>query len=149
MRKFLLILTLLASGSISMLAQVTTSSITGMIKDDGNSGIPGANIVAVHGPSGTTYGTVSLADGKFTIPNMRVGGPYKVTISFVGFETQSYDGIVIKLGEAYNLVHVMKETGTQLEEIVVSGAEDKIMNSNRTGSVTNITTQQIMGMPTV
>jgi hypothetical protein len=149
MRKFLLILTLLASGPIAMLAQVTTSSITGTIKDDGNSGIPGANIVAVHGPSGTTYGTVSLPDGKFTIPNMRVGGPYKVTISFVGFETQSYDGIVIKLGEAYNLAHVMKETGTQLEEIVVSGAEDKIMNSNRTGSVTNISTQQIMGMPTI
>jgi hypothetical protein len=149
MRKILLILTLLASGPVGLLAQVTTSSITGTIKDQSNAGIPGANVVAVHGPSGTTYGSVSLPDGKFTIPNMRVGGPYKVTISFVGFETQTYDAIYIKLGEPYNLNHVMKESGTQLEEIVVSGVEDKIMNSNRTGSVTNISTQQIMGMPTV
>lgn len=149
MRKILLTMTLVVMCSFALIAQVTTSSITGSIRDQSNSGIPGANIVAVHGPSGTTYGTVSLPDGKFTIPNMRVGGPYKVTISFVGFETQSYDEIYIKLGEPYTLVHNMRESGTQLEEVIVSGVEDKIMNSNRNGAVTNIGVQQVLGMPTV
>jgi hypothetical protein len=149
MRKTLLTLTLLLVGSLGLLAQVTTSSLTGTVKDSNNSGIPGANVVAVHEPSGTTYGTVSLPDGKFTIPNMRVGGPYKVTISFVGYETQSYGDIFLKLGEPYALAHVMKETGTQLEEIIISGVEDKMMSSKRTGAMTNINTRQILSMPTI
>jgi outer membrane receptor for ferrienterochelin and colicin len=149
MRKTLLTLALLLVSSLGLLAQVTTSSLTGTVKDQNNSGIPGANIVAVHEPSGTTYGTVSLPDGKFTIPNMRVGGPYKVTISFIGYETQSYSEIFLKLGEPYALSHQMKETGTQLEEIIVSGVEDKMMSSNRTGAMTNINTRQILAMPTI
>jgi hypothetical protein len=149
MRKILLFLTLSFVASFGLWAQVTTSSLTGNVQDSNNSGIPGANIVAVHEPSGTTYGTVSLPNGKFTIPNMRVGGPYKVTISFVGYETQSYGDLTLKLGEPYQLNHVMVESGTQLEEVIVLGAEDKVMNSNRNGALTNVGSKQILTLPTI
>lgn len=76
---------------------VTTSFLGGVIKDK-NGTVPGANVVAVHEPTGTTYGTVSDADGKILISNMRVGGPYKVTISFVGYMTQTYEDVYLKLG---------------------------------------------------
>lgn len=135
--------------TLSMNAQVTTATLTGVAKDDAGAGIPGANVVAVHEPSGTTYGTVSSLDGKFTIQNMRVGGPYKVTISFVGYQTQSYGDIYLKLGEPYVLNHLMKEEGTQLDEIVVLATEDAIMNSSRNGTLTNIGSRQIMTMPTI
>jgi len=149
MRKILLLITFALGLNLTMNAQVTTATLTGTAKDDAGTGIPGANVVAVHEPSGTTYGTVSSLDGKFTIQNMRVGGPYKVTISFVGYQTQSYGDIYLKLGEPYVLNHLMKEEGTQLQEIVVLATEDVIMNSSRNGTLTNIGSRQIMTMPSI
>ncbi len=128
---------------------VTTSSIIGSIKDQTGETIPGANIVAVHEPSGTTYGTTSMADGRFTIPNMRVGGPYKVKISFIGYAEQTYVEIFLKIGEPYVISSLMKEEGTQLEEVIVSGVMDRIMNSERSGAVTTVGTREILNMPTI
>ncbi|MBL7859078.1 MAG: TonB-dependent receptor [Cyclobacteriaceae bacterium] len=149
MRKFLLFLAFAFLAVPAIFAQVTTASLTGSAKDDAGAGIPGASVVATHEPSGTTYGSVTLSDGKFVIPNMRVGGPYKITISFVGYKTQTYEGIYLKLGEPYVLNHLMKEEGTQLDEIVVTGVEDAIMNRNRNGALTNIDSKQILSMPSI
>ena len=81
MRRILLLATLMLTTLAGVLAQgVTTSTMSGTVKGSDGSPIPGANVVATHEPSGTTYGTVSLADGRFTIQNMRTGGPYKVKI---------------------------------------------------------------------
>jgi hypothetical protein len=148
MRKLLLLIAVVLSAGAGY-AQVTTATLTGFAKDDSGSGIPGANVVATHEPSGTTYGSVTLADGKFVITNMRVGGPYKVTISFVGYETQTYEDITLKLGEPYVLNHVMKEEGTQLDEVIVTSAEDAIMSGSRNGALTNIGSKQILNMPTI
>jgi hypothetical protein len=149
MRKILLFLAFVFAASSAVLAQVTTATLSGSAKDASGAGIPGANVVATHEPSGTTYGSVTLSDGKFVITNMRVGGPYKVTISFIGYETQSYGDVYLKLGEPYVLNHILKEQGTQLEEIVVTSAEDAIMSGNRNGALTNIGSKQILSMPTI
>lgn len=150
MRRILLLATFVLTAATAALAQgVTTSTLSGTVKDQNGGAIPGANIVATHEPSGTTYGTVSLTDGKFSIPNMRIGGPYKVKISFVGYAEQTYGDIFLKLGEVYALNSSLKEEGTQLEEIVITGSEDRLMNSDRNGAVTNISTQQLQGMPTI
>ncbi|MBK5279063.1 MAG: carboxypeptidase regulatory-like domain-containing protein, partial [Bacteroidia bacterium] len=149
MRKILLLISFALLASAAVIAQVTTATLTGITKDDSGSGIPGANVVAIHEPSGTTYGSVTLADGKFVITNMRVGGPYKVTISFVGYQTQSYGDIFLKLGEPYVLNHTMKEEGTQLEEVLVTSVEDAIMSSSRNGALTNVGSKQILTMPTI
>ena len=71
---------LVASTSPSAAQGVTTAGITGVVKDAQGAVIPGVNIVAVHVPSGTTYEAVTQADGRFTVPGMRVGGPYKITL---------------------------------------------------------------------
>ena len=104
MRRLLLILAI-GFASTSVFAQgVTTSVISGTVtgastatnaetRTTSETGLPGANIVATHVPSGTTYGTVSLSDGRFTMPGLRVGGPYKVTVSFIGYETQEKNDI--------------------------------------------------------
>ena len=55
---------------------VTTASIDGVVKDAQGGVAPGASILAVHEPSGTTYQAVTQADGRFVIPGMRVGGTY-------------------------------------------------------------------------
>ncbi len=150
MRKLLLLasaLVLSAMGEL-MAQAVTTSSLSGSIKDK-NGAVPGANVVAVHEPTGTSYGTVSTADGKFNIVNMRPGGPYKITISFVGYKTQTYSDINLALAETYVINHVMQEEGTQLEELVVTGVAEKSMNTEKNGAVTNINSRQMLTMPSI
>ena len=82
MSRLLLIASFLFA-SIGVWAQVTTSSLTGIVTDKNGEALPGATIVATHTPSGTNYGTVALASGKYTIPGMRVGGPYTVKITLL------------------------------------------------------------------
>jgi hypothetical protein len=150
MRKFLLLLTLVLSVCISGWSQgVTTSRLTGQISDQNGGPLPGANVIAVHEPSGTEYGVSTNDNGNFSIPNMRVGGPYKITISFLGNETLTFGDVYLKLGEPYTLNAKMKEGGVNLNEVIISGVQDRIMNSDRNGAVTSISTRQILNMPTI
>ena len=130
-------------------AQVTTSSLTGNVTAAGK-GLVGATVKATHQPSGTVYTTASRADGNFTINNMRVGGPYKIEISFVGYKTQTIDEIYLKLGEPYVLNTPLDETSTTITGVQVTAANrNSVLNANRTGSVTHVNTRQINTMPSV
>jgi hypothetical protein len=160
MRKIYLLLLLLAGASLTYGQGVTTANLNGKITVKGNTttaegktsaeeSLPGATIVAIHEPSGTKFGTVSLSDGKFNIPNMRVGGPYKVEVSFVGYQTQTFSEIYLKLAEPFTLNVSLSEESTALADVVILGTEDKLMNGNLTGSVTNIGTRQLMNLPTI
>lgn len=150
MRKILLLATFLVSAASGLFAQgVTTAAINGKAVDQAGAGIPGANIVATHGPSGTTYGTVTQTDGRFAIHNMRVGGPYSVKVSFVGYKEVSYNDIYLSLGETSNISAVMKEEATELETLIVTSGRGDVFNSDRTGAMTNINNQQIQQLPTL
>ena len=96
--------------------QVTTSSLTGIIKDEKGEASIGATVRAVHTPSGTTYGVATNGEGRFTIANMRVGGPYTVEISYVGYNNQKRDGIVLQLGQPYVLNVTLLASVSELQE---------------------------------
>jgi hypothetical protein len=149
-KKILQLVAVLMIPVMGLFAQVTTSSLTGTVVSD-NKPLVGATIKATHQPSGTVYTTVSRTNGQFTIPNMRVGGPYKVEITFVGFKTHTIEDIQLKLGEASVLNVAMGETASVIDEVQVtaSGGRNSILNANRTGAVTYIGTRQIASMPTV
>lgn len=128
---------------------VTTASITGAIKDDKGEGLPGANVIAVHTPSGTRYGTSTQVNGRFVIPGMRVGGPYKVTITFVGYKESTQEDIYLSLGNATDLSFVLAEDGKELSEVVITADRSSVMSGDRTGAATNIAREQLERMPTV
>ena len=65
---------------------VTTSSIKGKVSDNNGNAVYSATVVAVHLPSVTQYGTLTLSDGGFLLRNMKIGGPYELKISFVGYD---------------------------------------------------------------
>ena len=88
---------------VAAFAQVTTSSLAGRINDENGEPLAGAAVVAVHEPSGTQYAAVANGDGQYAINGMRVGGPYKVTISFLGYQTLEYTDVILQLAETYNL----------------------------------------------
>ena len=113
---------------------VTTASISGRITDSQGEGLPGASVLAIHNPSGTEYGTSTRPDGRFNLPNLRIGGPYTITISFVGYQEQKEEGVMLALGQNLSINKVLAEQTTQLAEVIVAGEGD-VFNKSRTGAV--------------
>ena len=134
--------------TVSAFSQVTTSAINGTVTDENGEGLPGANVVAIHVLSGTQYGTSTRPDGKFNLPNLRVGGPYTVTATFIGYQEQSIDFIYLDLGQNLAVKFEMQEEATQLGEVVVT-AEGDVINSDRTGAGTNIDNERLTALPTI
>ncbi len=146
MRKILLGLILLCG--VSAFAQgVTTSSINGQVKDQNGEPLPGANIVAVHQPSGTTYGSMTDFDGYYRVPNMRVGGPYKIEISYVGFKTQTLENVFLRLGDSERISIQMQEEASQLDEVIITASKNGVFDSGQKGSNTNISLREINNLP--
>ena len=142
-----LALTLMTSLAGLASAQVTTGSIAGTTVDETGGVLPGASISALHVPSGTRYEGVSRGDGAFSIPGMRVGGPYTVTAAMSGFQTRQTTGVMVSLGVATDLKIVLK-TQALTEEVTVTAETDPVFSSNRTGAATAVSREVIATMPT-
>ncbi|QRR01701.1 TonB-dependent receptor [Dyadobacter sandarakinus] len=140
------LLSFLAPGAM---AQVTSSAITGRVADSKGDVLPGATVVAVHVPSGSKYGSITNEQGLYTIPAVRVGGPYTVTVSFVGFSDKSQENIFANLGTAANVNFDLQDGSNQLSEVVVTGAGSDIFSSDRTGAATTFNKGLITSLPTL
>lgn len=130
----------------------TTSAITGKVLDDANQPLPGATVVAVHNPTGSQFGGITDDKGFFRIPNMYVGGPYEVTISFVGYESYVRNDIWLDLGQTYQLNVTMGVSQIEIAEVAVVGTrvrDYEVIDGNRTGAETVVGSEQINVMPTV
>lgn len=139
---------LIAANFNSYSQGVTTAAIRGIITGDDGVGLPGATVIATHLPSGTVYGASTRNDGKYNLPNLRVGGPYEVKVSFIGFAEQKEEGLQLSLGQNLSLNFSLKEDVASLEEIIIS-ANSGIIGSDRTGPETRIDNEQLMIMPTI
>lgn len=149
MRKILLTFSLTIISICGLYAQVTTSSLSGLVTDSKGEALIGATVVAVHTPSGTSYGAATRADGRYTIPGMRIGGPYTVKISFVGYKDQTYQDVYLSLGVAANINATLADASTELEEVIVSGVKNDIFSSDRTGAAASYGTTTINSLPTI
>lgn len=146
--KVLFVLALILTGSWAM-AQVTTSNIRGLVQDDQGEPLFGANVVAVHTPTGTRYGSITNEDGRFNLLNLRVGGPYEVTFSYVGFSTQTKDGIMLTLGKTFNMDVTMTEASEALDEVVIVSDRSGTFGSDRTGAETSVGRRELTRLPTI
>ena len=149
-KRLLFLVALMLTFSLTLMAQITTSSMAGKVTLDTANGeeVIGATVVAVHEPSGTRYTAVTNTTGRFSINGMRTGGPYAVTISYIGFQPKTVKGITLQLAETYNLNVFLTEDATELAEVVVSGKASKFA-AEKTGAATNINSTQITNLPTV
>ncbi|WP_303914270.1 carboxypeptidase regulatory-like domain-containing protein [Bacteroides mediterraneensis] len=142
--KFLFSALVVSAMAVGANAQVTTSAISGKVLDETKAPVIGATVVAVHEPSGTLYGAVTNVDGRYTIQGMRTGGPYKIEISYVGYNKTTYTGISLELGNTLSLNAEMKPSSELLDEVVV--VADAKANA---GAAHNFSTQKIENTPTV
>ena len=127
----------------------TTGSLTGVVKDAQGGVLPGTSVAAVHEPTGTSYETVTESDGSFHLLNVRVGGPYTVTVNIQGFKTFTQMGVFAKLGEATNLP-VQLQIATVSETVEVRAeAASAIFSPAHAGAAANISSDAIESLPTI
>lgn len=132
---------------------VTTGTVTGVVTNVQQQPVAGASVIAIHEPSGTTYEGVTRADGRFSIPGMRVGGPYSVTVAYVGaggtaFAPETQMDVTVNLGVATDLEFTVRPITVQ-EEVVVIGQIDPVFSSSRTGAATAVRRDEIASLPTI
>jgi hypothetical protein len=126
-------------------AQVTTSSISGNVRSS-TEGLAGATITITHEPTGTVYRATSLTQGVFNIVNMIPGGPYKLEVSFVGFQNYTQDNLFLALGENTRVDVNLEVASKELMQVVVTGTSSA---RKKTGASTNISRQTIAALPTL
>src|ERR1700761_1490766 len=153
MRKYLLLFLLVTCAMFfankNVHAQgVTTASVNGSVSDS-KGVIPGATVIVTHTPTGTVYSTVTRADGRYNLPNLRVGGPYTIKITFIGYKDFVQEGITLSIGQDQKIDAKIEENNTNLKEVVITGTQGKVINSSRTGARETVNRGQIEGLPTV
>ncbi|MCL2028602.1 MAG: TonB-dependent receptor, partial [Bacteroidales bacterium] len=146
MKKAIVLLVLFAFWQVAE-AQVTTSSIIGRVNSN-QEALPGATVKATHVPSGTVFGITTRVDGSYTLANMRIGGPYTVEFSFIGYQPQTFSDIFLTLGQELVLNVILTE-GIALEGVEIRGTQSAVMNSNRTGAQEVITLDAMHKLPTI
>lgn len=130
-------------------AQVTTSNIKGLILEDTGQTLFGANVVAVHQPTGTKYGAITNLDGRYNLLNLRVGGPYQVTITYVGFKEQVFNDVYLTLGKTTNIDTVMATDTESLDEVIITTSSSGTFSSDRTGAETSVGRRELTSLPTI
>lgn len=150
MKRYLLFVAVILLLPMVTFAQGTTSgSIEGLITDASGEPLPGANIIAIHQPTGTRYGVASRPNGRYTFKSVRVGGPYEIQVTFVGFNPDKKQIQNIELGESVELNFTLEEGELSLDEISVTAQTDPVFNADRTGASTNISTAELESRPTI
>src|SRR5207237_6683675 len=120
---------------IGVFSQETTSEISGIITDTSGTGLAGATIEALHTPTGSRYATTSRKDGHYNLPNLRVGGPYTITITYVGYEPQTQENVNLLLGQAFVGDFKLSPSAQTLASVVVSATrQNRVFNNNHTGA---------------
>jgi hypothetical protein len=127
----------------------TTAAMSGTVTDGKGEALPGATVIAVHTPTNTQYVVPTNSDGRFNIQNMRVGGPYTVKVTFVGYQDFNRTGINLTLAENFRLDVKLGEGAAQLAEVTVTGTQNPVINADRTGAATTVQRAQIERLPTI
>jgi hypothetical protein len=147
MKNFLITSFLSFFMTFSLFSQITSSSISGLVKDEKGELLIGANIHAIHDPTGTEYRTITNLSGNYVIPSVRVGGPYTIHATYLGYNDGEIKGVNTVLGVTKNVDFVLSEKTTQLSEVTIVGNKDKIFSKDRTGAAEQFSRDQIMSVP--
>lgn len=136
--------------STYLLAQVTTATLSGLVKDASSGPLSGATVTIEFPDAGIKQTLTTKGDGRFTLPNLRVGGPYRISVSHVGQDDVVKENILLELGQNNFVEITMATRSAELEAVTIStGIGSKIFDNKRTGASTNISNTALRNLPTI
>ena len=127
----------------------TNASIFGIVTDENGQALPGATVVAKHEPSGSVFGTTTREDGRYNLPNVRIGGAYTITASYTGFEPKVESNIWLSLGQALRLNFKVKEASKMISEVLITAETNATLNGSKTGAGSNIKGEALTSLPSL
>lgn len=139
---------LLLCCSPSLFSQVTTATLSGIVRDPKGVPLPSATVVIEWTDAGFKQTLPTRGDGRFTVPNLRVGGPYTITVTFINFQTSVTDNVFLELGQNNSVDIQMKEKAGELKEVTVT-SRSAAFDNKKTGASTNINSRLIKALPTI
>ena len=142
------LVSLLARGELPAQG-VTTAALSGIVTDSAMVGRPGATVVAVHVPSGTQYRALTRASGAYSLLNMRIGGPYRITVTQIGWQPRTQEDVFLSLGETRRLDFVLARVAQQLAGTRIVAGREEANEAIRTGAATTIDPLQVVALPSV
>jgi hypothetical protein len=146
----LLLLLLGLTTPAALVAQgVTTSALTGFVTAQDGTPVAEATVLAEHVPSGTQYRAISRTAGAYSLPNLRVGGPYRITATLIGYKPATEDSVFLTLGQTTRIDLRLEPQVVELQELVATAEGDKLLSPERTGAATYITPEQVAVLPSI
>ena len=134
--------------TIASFGQITTSTISGVVKSEKGEKLIGATVNVVHQPTGTKYGASTNVQGNYVIPAVRVGGPYLIKVSYIGYKPKEISDVNTSLGLTTNVDIVLIDDATVLSEIVVVGSSDNIFSKEKTGASQQFSRRELQSILT-
>jgi hypothetical protein len=133
--------------TITSFGQITTSTLSGVVKNEKGEVLIGATVHAVHQPTGSEYTSSSNKSGFYTIPAVRVGGPYVIHVSYVGYKKKEVTDINTALGLTTNVNFVLIDDSKSLKEVVVVGTKNNVFSKDKTGASQQFGRRELQTIP--
>jgi carboxypeptidase family protein/TonB-dependent receptor-like protein len=126
-------------------AQAARTTLSGTVFDQAKAVLPGVTVVATNEATGVMRETASGADGRYFMPTLEPG-TYTLRVEIAGFQSQTRSGLVLQVGQEAT-VDFNLSVASVAETITVTG-ESPIVEVTTSRIGTNLTTQDIDGLPT-
>jgi hypothetical protein len=147
MKKTIMMSLLTLFVTIASFGQVTTSTLSGVVKNEKGENLIGATVSVVHQPTGTKYGSSTNAQGTYVVPAVRVGGPYLIKVSYVGYKTEEIGDVNTSLGLTTNVDVVLIDNATELKEVVIVSVKNNTFTKDKTGASQQFNRREINAIP--
>jgi len=147
-KSYLICLFLFVLYSPVLFSQVTTATLSGIVKDPNGAPLPFATVTIEFADACFKQVMATKGDGRFTVPNLRVGGPYTVTVSFINYQQTIIDNVFLELGQTNSIDIQLKAKAAELDKVTVTG-RSAIFDNKKTGASTNINRRLIQALPTI
>jgi len=127
---------------LSTHAQDPRSHVTGIVRTEKEVPLPNATIIALNQATGFSVSNKADSVGMFHFSGLPAGGPYRFTISFVGYQTQTLNGYTLKPDATFSLIVRLKEEVSTLDNIVVVGYGTQTRKSV-TGAISTVKADEL------
>ncbi|CAN5370056.1 TonB-dependent receptor [soil metagenome] len=128
---------------------VTTAAITGTVTDNQAQPLPGIQIVVTQVATGRVAGTITRGDGRFLLPGLQPGGPYRIEARGIGYSASTEENVQLALGQTARFDFALAPAAVAIEGIAVTSERDALISRGRTGTGASIGRERLERQPTI